>query len=635
MEKLHKVKNFCQENYINLLALCGVIYIGKYSYEVFKKFLLKSYFFFNKFKLRKMAKKCLEDRNVKVKNFLDKYADQISEQRINEIVRLSASELTVKIKEQKITSREATLAYCIRSATIGVLLCLVNDVRFEEAVLEAEKADELIKNATDVNTLPPLIGLPFSVKDVVKVKGMITTLGYQFLAENKCDADSLSVETLKSLGVIIYCLTNVPQGLFAIEASNNVFGQSQNPWDRRRTPGGSSGGCAGLVSSFCSPISFCGDIGGSTRIPSHFTGLYGIKPSEGRITTCGQLKVTGDEFTGFKNWLACPGVIARTYDDVLLLARNLYGKFDKDFRNFQRPFDYNAYEQGLVNSYNRVDEKTGQKKKIKIAIIKELTISESFVELRESIEKIKENLEKQGYEVCEFDQNKFYEVADEGTKGILYTLNFLELCLRGEEKLYYFKFPFYANSISKWRSKSDQFFLRNVFKEPRLAEYYKWVDTDLKYTGKFLLSSNQLEKQKEKFYQHLRENEIEAIIMPVMPFPAAFRNDFKYQFLHLYYTMTINMLNLSAGSIPLKTIEKTDYVTKYNDRYSKWISKSMESAKGMPYGIQVCTLPNQDERCLRVMKEVDEVFKFSASKDWDTQFERSNTYSQIKATGKS
>jgi Asp-tRNA(Asn)/Glu-tRNA(Gln) amidotransferase A subunit family amidase len=601
--------------------------------NLLKRIGLKAALFINGLKISASSKRLLEKRNAKVQSFLKNHLDEISEKRIEEITVLSASELAHQIRTRKISSREATLAYSIRAATVGVELCLVNDVRFEEALIDADKADQLINNTEDISTLPPLIGLPFSIKDVVRVKGLVTTLGYQFLSENLSVTDSHAVEIIKKAGAIIYCLTNVPQGLFAIESSNNVFGAAQNPWDRLRTPGGSSGGCAGLVASFSSPISFCGDIGGSTRIPAHFNGLYGIKPSAGRITVLEQLKPSGDGYTGFKTWLPSPGCLARSFDDVLLFSRTVFGKFHRDIAQHQRVFNEKEYEEGLLNSYEIIDSTTGKKRKAKIGIVKSLAISEPFDELQESIEKIKTNFQNLGHETFDFNFDQFTPLSDEGTKNILHSLKYIELALRGDPFMYYYKFAFYVNSIGEFRKKIDKLYLR-LTGEQRLTKFYDWVDPKLSYTIFNMANVKKLEEEKEKFYTYMRENQIDAIIMPVLPFPAAYRGNFHYQFIHLMYTMTANMLNLSGGAVPIKVIEKTDYNTTHKDRYVKSIRHNIETGKGLPFGIQVATLPNTDEKCLRIMKEVDDMFKFSQSEEWSKQRQRVSTYTSIKALGK-
>lgn len=138
----------------------------------------------------------------------------------------------------------------------------------------------------------PLHGLPVSMKDQFHIKGTDSTLGYtgwigtfegREMTDEKKDFESLIVTELRNLGVVLYCKTSVPQTLMAGETVNNIIGYTFNPKNRLLTAGGSSGGEGALIGLRGSPAGFGSDIGGSVRVPAGFNGIYGLRPSNGRL----------------------------------------------------------------------------------------------------------------------------------------------------------------------------------------------------------------------------------------------------------------------------------------------------------------------------------------------------------------
>lgn len=134
-----------------------------------------------------------------------------------------------------------------------------------------------------------LHGLPMTVKDSLEAVGMPTTCGLPFLADHRPERDADAVARLKSAGAIIFGKTNLPPGAMDWQSNNPVYGETTNPWDAGRTPGGSSGGSAAAVAAGFVPLELGSDIGGSVRVPAHFCGVYGHKPSYGIVPSGGHI----------------------------------------------------------------------------------------------------------------------------------------------------------------------------------------------------------------------------------------------------------------------------------------------------------------------------------------------------------
>ncbi|MGF6985459.1 amidase [Paraburkholderia atlantica] len=161
----------------------------------------------------------------------------------------------------------------------------------------------------------PLLGVPISVKESFDVAGLVTSVGNPGFAENRASTDSLAVAALREAGAVIVGKTNVPLGLADLQSYNDVYGLTRNPWDLERTPGGSSGGSAAALAAGYVARELGSDIGGSIRIPAHFTGVYGHKPSYGHVSLRGAGAPPG-RFSARD--LSVAGPLARSADDLEL-----------------------------------------------------------------------------------------------------------------------------------------------------------------------------------------------------------------------------------------------------------------------------------------------------------------------------
>ena len=128
-----------------------------------------------------------------------------------------------------------------------------------------------------------------SIKECFKVKGYFATGGMSRFLDQACPKDGQFVQGLKDKGAVPFCLTNVPQTMKSYGCSNPIYGSTSNPLDKRRSPGGSSGGEACLIASGGSLLGIGTDVGGSLRIPAHFCGVVGMKPTTGRIYQKGRI----------------------------------------------------------------------------------------------------------------------------------------------------------------------------------------------------------------------------------------------------------------------------------------------------------------------------------------------------------
>ena len=177
------------------------------------------------------------------------------------------------------------------------------------------------------DTLPPLLGVPCTIKEFLKTSGMPHTGGLAWMADGVADTDATVTARIKAAGAIILGVTNIPEGGLWMETYNSIYGRTRNPWDLRRTSGGSSGGEAALISTGASPFGIGSDVGGSIRIPAAFCGTVGHKPSGGLVPNTGHFPA--DVPDGAGGYL-CTGPMTRTVDDAWLVLKVLAGPDGQD-----------------------------------------------------------------------------------------------------------------------------------------------------------------------------------------------------------------------------------------------------------------------------------------------------------------
>jgi len=230
----------------------------------------------------------------------------------------SASALARAIREGQLSSEELVRACLDRIAAVDDRLNAVVQVVAEDALARARTADAALKRGEGRG---PLHGVPMTVKDSFDTAGVVTTGGTKGRAGFVPREDATVVRRLKQAGAILLGKTNTPELTLGFETSNLVYGRTSNPYDLERTPGGSSGGAAAIVAAGGSPFDVGSDYGGSIRLPCHFCGLAGLKPTMGRVPRTGHVF----PFGGLLDSAHQIGPIARWVEDLSLLLPLLSG----------------------------------------------------------------------------------------------------------------------------------------------------------------------------------------------------------------------------------------------------------------------------------------------------------------------
>ena len=236
-----------------------------------------------------------------------------------DLVWLSALELASLIRRKAVSPVEVTDAVLARLERLNPSLNCFCTVTAEEARDAAVAAEVAVMTGEE---LGPLHGVPFSVKDLVWTRRVLTTGGSRLFADHVPEEDAVVVERLKGAGGVILGKTNTPEFGHKGVTDSPLFGITRNPWNLALTPGGSSGGAGAAVAAGLGPLAVGTDGGGSIRIPASFCGIYGLKPSFGRVP----------QFPGFRGWetFSHTGPMTRTVRDAALMLDAIAGPDDRD-----------------------------------------------------------------------------------------------------------------------------------------------------------------------------------------------------------------------------------------------------------------------------------------------------------------
>jgi amidase len=236
---------------------------------------------------------------------------------MDELTRLSAKKLGALMRAREASPVEVMEAYLHRIERLNPKLNAIVTLA-PDALERARESESEIMRGREVGVLH---GVPITIKDTIETRGLKTTSGVMLRAEHIPDEDAPAVARLKAAGAIILGKTNISEMAIPYECDNPVFGRTNNPHDATRTPGGSSGGEAAAISACLSPAGLGSDLSGSIRVPAHFCGIVGLKPTTGSIPSAGHFPPA----TGPLSLGESVGPMARFVEDLSLFMNVLTG----------------------------------------------------------------------------------------------------------------------------------------------------------------------------------------------------------------------------------------------------------------------------------------------------------------------
>jgi amidase len=231
---------------------------------------------------------------------------------MDELIYASAVTIAQAMREKKVSAKEVVEAHLQRIEAVNPALNAVVYTVSERALDEARAADRALARGEGQG---PLHGVPMTIKDSLDAAGVVSTGGTKGRADFVPEHDATVVARLRAAGAILLGKTNTPELTLAGETDNLIYGQTNNPYDLSRTPGGSSGGAGAIIAAAGSPLDIGSDTGGSIRLPAHFCGIAGLKPTSGRVPRTGHIVPFA---LGAVDSLTQNGPMARYVEDLIL-----------------------------------------------------------------------------------------------------------------------------------------------------------------------------------------------------------------------------------------------------------------------------------------------------------------------------
>ena len=242
---------------------------------------------------------------------------------MSDLTLLSAVAMAERIREKEISPVELAEAHLAKTERLNPKLNAFVHVDAERVRHEARDAEDVVTHGREIGALH---GVPISIKSSIEVAGYRCEAGTRLRQGFIPSQDAPLVMRLRKAGAIILGVTNTPELLMAWETDNLLHGRTNSPWDLSRTPGGSSGGEAAGIAVGMSAGGVGSDGGGSIRVPAHFSGICGLKPTPGRIPATGHYPPSGGPFA----LIGVVGPMARTVADLKLLFEVMQGPDDGD-----------------------------------------------------------------------------------------------------------------------------------------------------------------------------------------------------------------------------------------------------------------------------------------------------------------
>jgi len=514
------------------------------------------------------------------------------------------TELLGHLNNDLITSQQVLYVYMERCQKLAIDRNYITDLCIEEAFAEARKCDE-IRSQTPHNqrkNLGLLFGIPISVKENVLQKGYDSTCGLATRCFMPSKQDGLAMELLRKEGAIPFARSTVPQLLSVIETISHIWNRADNPWNASKSTGGSSGGEAGLIATNCSPIGIGTDGLGSLRIPAVWCGIYSFKPTADRINW--KHSILFLSYLSEARWnVLYPsiGPMGKSVDDLILATKCLARK---ENREKDPHFPYLEWDDKQIHQIKN--------KKLRVGYVLTEEMFDTCKGMKRAVLEVIDELRQSGYEVEEIKIPNFNSMiritlalmtSDGMSKGNLLALN-------GERLITELKNRLFLSFIPRWLRKFSMPLIRALGEE-RAAYLGNWTAG---LTGdQWLWVLHEKDQVEQQFFNFWREKEFDAIITPGSALPALDHGTSGELALNVSYLWISNMFNLPAGIIPVTRVRKgEDHYGKDDSVHIDWLYRQaadvMKNTEGLPLGVQVLTLPFEDEKCLGIMKLLQEKF---------------------------
>jgi Asp-tRNA(Asn)/Glu-tRNA(Gln) amidotransferase A subunit family amidase len=454
---------------------------------------------------------------------------------MNDPTFLSAVEMSRQVREREISPVELARAHLSKIERLNPKLNAFIQIDGERVRQQAREAEAAVMIGRE---LGPLHGVPISIKSSIEVVGMKCEAGTRLRAGFVATKDAPLVSRLRRAGAVILGVTNTPELLMAWETDNALYGRTNSPWDLERTPGGSSGGESAAIASGMSAGGVGSDGGGSIRVPAHFSGICGLKPTPGRIPSTGHFPPSGGPFA----LIGVVGPMARNVADLKILFEVMQGPDEGDTCAAPVPVRWpNPHEL----------------KQVKIGYFEDDGRTPLTAEIRTAVRAAAEALQRSGFQVEHF--------RPEGLE---------------QARLLWKKFFVKMGGILI----APMFVGREQDANPLLQQFLEWSNAEPSLSGSDVINTwIQRDVLRASFLEQMRRYPI--LLCPPAAIPAFRHGERSWtvdgknvEYLDAWsYTEWFNLLGNPAAVVPVS-----------------------QSSQGLPIGVQIVGRPWEEEQVLEV-----------------------------------
>ncbi|KAL2213784.1 amidase [Sarocladium strictum] len=479
-------------------------------------------------------------------------------------------QLAKLLESREITAEAVILAHIAKAKEAHRRTNCLTEICFDEAVEQAKELDAYQREHGRLKG--PLHGIPVSLKDQFDFKGLDSTLGYVGRSFKPAAADCVLVQTLKRLGAVIIAKTNLPQSILWCETDNPLWGLTTHPMNPEYTPGGSTGGEATLLALHGSVIGWGTDIGGSIRIPSHMNGLWGLKPSSGRISYSG-VAVSHD---GQHQIPSAVGPMTRSLETMTTVTRAI---IEAETWTLDPQLAPIPWKDGVFQDYSR--------EPLVIGLMPEDGLVRVHPPVKRVFEEMCKKLEAAGHELVPWDTS----------------LN--EQCIKIMDEHYVVDG---GEDIRRDVEAAGEPFLPNikalVDRAPAISVYEYWQ------LNKRKIALQQAYNQMWNSKKAPSGRAVDVLLVPTMPHTAVPHRSCRW----VGYTKLFNFLDYTALSFPAGKASKEldgELPSGYEPRGEidewNWSQYDIEKMDGHSVGLQIVGRRLEEEKVLGVAQQVQQL----------------------------
>jgi amidase len=476
---------------------------------------------------------------------------------------LSLAELSKKIRSKEITPQEVTQHCLERIAKLQPRLNGFAHLDPDGAIWGAHAAGEALPRGGEIG---PLHGVPLTVKSCIDVAGWPCAAGSLLRKDYRPGGDAALVRRLRAAGAVLVGNTTTPEFLMAYETDNRLTGRTSNPWNTEFSSGGSSGGEAAAIASGCSAGGVGSDGGGSIRVPAHFCGICGLKPTPGRIPTSGHYPAGVSAF----GWLGVVGPMARTVRDLKILFEVICGPDAGDAMsvgpaNTTEGRTIKSEECGIPGPTRETQSENAVRpphSKMRIGILEGDALGRVTPDAQMAVRRAAQHLAYAGFELEPFRLNNLERVLE----------------------LWWFFFGTAIGELFQGEIRGREELLSPVFRD--YLEAARPAESKPMTMLQFVGMCAARDRERERILEAMRD--VPILLSPVSVGPAFRHGDGTYKAGSGYrdnmrHSQWLNLVGFPGVSVPMG-----------------------KSADGLPIGVQIIGRPFEDELVLDLAERLEE-----------------------------